>query len=173
MKERIPYPALLWMTGKCACVIGGGRVALHRVEALLDAGAQVRIIAPEADDELVELVAAGRIKWYKEKFATSMLQGVSFVVCATNDEEVNRRAAWTAKSMGALGVDGRRVSGAFQTSALRAGIAGGCLRAVAGTPRADSRRSKGDFGLQRSAARVLARSAFGRGHGARAERESG
>ena len=102
MKERIPYSALLWMTGKCACVIGGGRVALHRVEALLDAGAQVRVIAPEADDDLVELVAAGRIKWYKEKFATSMLQGVSFVVCATNDEEVNRKAAWTAKSMGAL-----------------------------------------------------------------------
>ena len=102
MKERIPYPALLWMTGKCVCVIGGGRVALHRVKALLDAGAQVRIIAPDADDELVELVTAGRIKWYKEKFATSMLQGVSFVVCATNDEAVNRRAAWAAKSMGAL-----------------------------------------------------------------------
>ncbi len=102
MKERIPYPALLWLTGKCACVIGGGRVALHRVKALLDAGAQVRVIAPEADDELVELVVAGRIKWYKEKFASSMLQRVSLVVCATNDEDVNRRAAWAAKSMGAL-----------------------------------------------------------------------
>ena len=102
MKERIPYPALLWLTGKCACVIGGGRVALHRVEALLEAGAQVRMIAPDADDELVELVTAGRIKWYKEAFAARMLQGASFVVCATNDEAVNRRAAWAAKSMGAL-----------------------------------------------------------------------
>lgn len=102
MKGRIPYPALLWLTGKRACVVGGGRVALHRIEALLDAGAQVRVIAPEAVDGVVDLVAAGRIKWHKEPFAASMLQGVSIVVCATDDPDVNRRAAWAAKSMGAL-----------------------------------------------------------------------
>ncbi|MBR1553122.1 MAG: bifunctional precorrin-2 dehydrogenase/sirohydrochlorin ferrochelatase [Schwartzia sp.] len=102
MKERVPYPALLWLTGKRACVVGGGKIALHRVEGLLDAGVQVRVIAPEAVDEIVDLVAAGKIKWHKEPFAASMLQGVSIVVCATDDVDVNRRAAWAAKSMGAL-----------------------------------------------------------------------
>ncbi len=102
MKDRASYPALLWMTGKRACIVGGGQVALHRAEAMLEAGALVRVVAPEAIDGIVELVAAGRIKWYKESFATSMLQGASFVVCATDDPDVNRRAAWAAKSMGAL-----------------------------------------------------------------------
>ena len=102
MKDRTSYPALLWMTGKRACIVGGGQVALHRAEAMLEAGALIRVVAPEAIDGIVELVAAGRIKWYKEPFATSMIQGASFVVCATDDPDVNRRAAWAAKSMGAL-----------------------------------------------------------------------
>lgn len=102
MKDRTSYPALLWMTGKRACIVGGGQVALHRAEAMLEAGALIRVVAPEAIDGIVELVAAGRIKWYKEPFATSMIQGASFVVCATDDPDVNRRAAWAAKSMGAM-----------------------------------------------------------------------
>ena len=102
MNERNSYPALLWMTGKRACVVGGGAVALHRVEALLEAGAQVRVIAPEAVDGIEELVEKGRVKWHKEPFAASMLQGASVVICATDNPDVNRRAAWAAKSMGAL-----------------------------------------------------------------------
>ena len=102
MKERSSYPALLWLTGREAVVIGGGPVALHRVEGLLDAGVKVRVIAPEAVDEIVNLVVEGQIKWHKEPFAASMLRGASIVICATDDPDVNRRAAWAAKSMGAL-----------------------------------------------------------------------
>ena len=103
MKTKgLSYPALLWMTGKRACVVGGGRVALHRVEALLEAGALVRVVAPEAVEGIEKFVEMGKVKWHKEPFAASMLQGASFVVCATSDPDVNRRAAWAAKSMGAL-----------------------------------------------------------------------
>lgn len=102
MKARKSYPALLWLTGREAAVVGGGRVALHRIEGLLDAGVKVRVIAPEAIEEIVNLVVEGRVKWIKEPFATSMIRGVSIVVCATDCPDVNRRAAWAAKSMGAL-----------------------------------------------------------------------
>lgn len=102
IKERTSYPALLWLTGREAVVVGGGPVALHRIEGLLDAGVKVRVIAPEAIDEIVNLVVAGQIKWHKEPFVTSMIRGASIVVCATDDIDVNRRAAWAAKSMGAM-----------------------------------------------------------------------
>lgn len=102
MKGRIPYPAFLWLAGKRACVVGGGSVALHRAETLLEAGVQVNVVAPEAVDGVVDLVVEGRLKWYKENFSTSMLRGMSIVVCATDNPDVNRRAAWAAKSMGAL-----------------------------------------------------------------------
>lgn len=77
-------------------------MALHRVEALLEAGALVRVVAPEAVEGIEKFVEMGKVKWHKEPFAASMLQGASFVVCATSDPDVNRRAAWAAKSMGAL-----------------------------------------------------------------------
>ncbi|MBR5162814.1 MAG: bifunctional precorrin-2 dehydrogenase/sirohydrochlorin ferrochelatase, partial [Schwartzia sp.] len=97
-----PYPALLWLLGKRACVIGGGRVALHRVEGLLNAGVDVRVVAPEIDEGIRKLVEEGDVRWEQKPFSASLLQGVSFVVCATNDPDVNRQAAWAAKAMGAL-----------------------------------------------------------------------
>ena len=102
IKERTSYPALLWLTGREAVVVGGGQVALHRIEGLLDAGVKVHVVAPEAVDEIVNLVVEGQVKWHKEPFSTSMIRGASIVVCATDDSDVNRRAAWAAKSMGAL-----------------------------------------------------------------------
>ncbi len=102
MKQNLLYPALLSLAGKRVCVIGGGQVALHRVKSLLDAGALVRIVAPEAVDGIVKLVEEGKVKWHKEPFASSMLQGAFLVVCATDEEGVNRQAAWAAKAMGAL-----------------------------------------------------------------------
>ena len=84
IKERTSYPALLWLTGREAVVVGGGPVALHRIEGLLEAGVKVRVIAPEAVDEIVNLVVEGQIKWHKEPFATSMIRGASIVICATD-----------------------------------------------------------------------------------------
>ena len=102
MKAKNPYPALLWLQGKRACVVGGGHVALHRVEGLLDAGVEVCVVAPEIGEGIKKLVEEGRVQWEHKRFSAALLQGVSFVVCATDDPDVNRQAAWAAKAMGAL-----------------------------------------------------------------------
>jgi uroporphyrin-III C-methyltransferase/precorrin-2 dehydrogenase/sirohydrochlorin ferrochelatase len=41
------YPLALKLTGRRVLVVGGGAVATRRVPALLAAGAQVEIVAPE------------------------------------------------------------------------------------------------------------------------------
>lgn len=102
MNEKNPYPALLWLQGKRACVIGGGHIALHRVEGLLNGGAEVCVVAPKIGEGMRTLVDEGRVRWEQKTFSASLLQGVSFVVCATDDPDVNRQAAWAAKAMGAL-----------------------------------------------------------------------
>ena len=102
MRGSNPYPALLWLKGKRACVVGGGHVALHRVEGLLDAGVEVYVVAPKIDEGIRKLMEEGRVRWEQKKFSAALLQGVSFVVCATDDPDVNRQAAWAAKAMGAL-----------------------------------------------------------------------
>ena len=56
------YPVFLDIADKPVVVIGGGSVALGKVEGLLEAGARVAVVSPELAPELTDLAAAGRIK---------------------------------------------------------------------------------------------------------------
>jgi len=47
------FPAFLKLAGRSVVVVGGGRVAAAKLEALLDAGARVTVVAPEVRPELV------------------------------------------------------------------------------------------------------------------------
>ncbi|MGI9008471.1 MAG: NAD(P)-dependent oxidoreductase, partial [Streptosporangiaceae bacterium] len=49
------YPVELAMAGRRAVVVGGGAVALRRARARAETGADVTVIAPEADDALAAL----------------------------------------------------------------------------------------------------------------------
>lgn len=49
------YPLFLDLTGRRVVVVGGGAVALRRLPALLEAGAQVVVVAPRYDAALTEL----------------------------------------------------------------------------------------------------------------------
>ena len=41
------YPVNLLVRGRRVVVVGGGRIAARKIEPLLDAGAQVEVVAPE------------------------------------------------------------------------------------------------------------------------------
>lgn len=45
--KKVYYPVMLNIAGKKAAVIGGGEVASRKVGDLLEAGAEVIVIAPE------------------------------------------------------------------------------------------------------------------------------
>ena len=79
-------------------LIGGGSVATRKARLLLDARAQVTIIAPDLHDELLELAQAGRIKHHKRLFAAGDTQGFGLVICATNNSTTNTQVSVEAKS---------------------------------------------------------------------------
>jgi len=87
------FPAFLDLRGRPVLVVGGGAVARRKVAALLDAGADVRVGAPDIVPELAQLAAAGRIRHLPGEFQAAWLDEAWFAVAATDDPEVNRRVA--------------------------------------------------------------------------------
>lgn len=63
------YPLLLQLHGRQTVVIGAGTVATRRISGLLDDGALVRVIAPEASDEIRHWHREGRIDWQQRAYA--------------------------------------------------------------------------------------------------------
>jgi len=94
------YPLSLKLSGRLVAMIGAGGVALRKVEALLECGARIRIIAPEATEELQRLASDGAISWVARAFEPGDLDGCALVVAATGDEGVNRRVVEEAHRRG-------------------------------------------------------------------------
>ena len=55
------YPIFLDIKQKRCAVIGGGTVALRKIEMLLDHGALVDVISPETCAPIEEMAASGKI----------------------------------------------------------------------------------------------------------------
>jgi siroheme synthase-like protein len=90
--------ACLDLEGRSALVVGGGRIALEKVEGLLECGAHVTVVAPEIEAGLerdaVELV--------RRPYRTSDLDGRFLVVAATSTPAVNRHVFRDAEARGLL-----------------------------------------------------------------------
>ena len=87
-KNNFIYPAMLSLTNKQCILIGGGPVALRKVKTLLDAGANVTVIAPSFVTEIEKL--REKISLIKRNFKAEDLQGVFLVIAATDNFEINR-----------------------------------------------------------------------------------
>ncbi|KGQ71023.1 sirohydrochlorin ferrochelatase [Chelonobacter oris] len=79
-------------------VVGGGHVALRKIEALLKVGAQVRVVAEKLHDVLQQLQQQKQIDWIGQRFTTEQLQSVYLVIAATNDSVLNRQIFLAAEA---------------------------------------------------------------------------
>lgn len=97
------YPTMLTgMTHTLALVIGGGPVGERKVQGLLAAGAQVRLVSPEATPLLQSWAASGHIEWLQRPYQAGDVAGARLVYAATNQRAVNARIAEEARERGLL-----------------------------------------------------------------------
>ncbi|MDB6089872.1 MAG: precorrin-2 dehydrogenase [Gammaproteobacteria bacterium] len=82
-------PLFLQLRSQPAVVVGGGRVAVRKVDLLLKTGARVTVVAPELREELHKLAASGALRHISAEFEAAQLDGAVIVIAATNDHEVN------------------------------------------------------------------------------------
>ncbi len=88
-----PLPVFLAVNGKPCTVIGGGSVAGRKCADLIEAGADITVIAVHADESIVRLAEKGALKLLARKYSPGDLKGAFIVFAATNDNEVNK-AVW-------------------------------------------------------------------------------
>ncbi|MBU9835068.1 uroporphyrinogen-III C-methyltransferase [Rahnella sp. L72c] len=70
-------------------VVGGGEVAARKIDLLLRAGAQVRIVAQSLSPELEQRRQAAEISWSAQAFLPEQLDDVFLVIAATDDAALN------------------------------------------------------------------------------------
>ncbi|WP_421595491.1 siroheme synthase CysG [Rahnella sp. PD4] len=70
-------------------VVGGGEVAARKIDLLLRAGAQVRIVAQALSPELEQRRQAAEISWSAQAFLPEQLDDVFLVIAATDDAALN------------------------------------------------------------------------------------
>jgi uroporphyrin-III C-methyltransferase/precorrin-2 dehydrogenase/sirohydrochlorin ferrochelatase len=92
------YPTALRLLGRPVLVVGGGPVAARRAKGLLDAGAQVTVVAPVASAALRELADAGLLTWEPRTYLPSDVDGVWFVQTATGDPAVDTQVSADAEA---------------------------------------------------------------------------
>lgn len=112
------YPLLLDLAGKAVLVVGAGRVATRRAAALVDAAAEVTVIAPDGTPEM----AALPVDWQQRRYANGDIDGKWWLVhAATDDTEVNAAVAAAAAALGVWCVraDAARQSAAWVPAVLR------------------------------------------------------
>jgi len=96
------YPIFLNVSGKRCVVVGGGQVALRKVGALLDHGANVEVISPDLCPELNKLAETGEIAAQRKLYQTGDLKGALIVIAATDDHGINLEVVKEAKGTGVL-----------------------------------------------------------------------
>ncbi|HJT37732.1 MAG TPA: bifunctional precorrin-2 dehydrogenase/sirohydrochlorin ferrochelatase [Actinomycetota bacterium] len=84
------YPAILMLDGRLGVVIGGGAVGERKVRTLLDAGARVKVVTPEATPRLKKLAADDRIELIERPYARGDLKGAAVVIASTDERDVNQ-----------------------------------------------------------------------------------
>jgi precorrin-2 dehydrogenase/sirohydrochlorin ferrochelatase len=89
-QSLVGYPVNLLVAGRRCVVVGAGRIAARKIESLLAAGAEVRVVAPEVGAEVREWADAGRLTLEERPFAETDVEGAWLVVTATDVPEVNR-----------------------------------------------------------------------------------
>ncbi|MGH8045575.1 MAG: precorrin-2 dehydrogenase/sirohydrochlorin ferrochelatase family protein, partial [Stenotrophomonas sp.] len=85
------------LRGSRVLVVGGGEIALRKSRLLVDAGALLRVVAPQIEDQLRELVLGSGGDLILRGYQEADLDGCVLIIAATDDEPLNAQVSSDAK----------------------------------------------------------------------------
>jgi len=96
------YPVCLKLENVPCCVIGGGEIALRKIESLLACGAQVSVISLHLCKKLKILAKKNKFSFQRSKYQKKFLRKKFLIIAATNNSDINKKIAHDAFSLGLL-----------------------------------------------------------------------
>ncbi|MCT8165771.1 MULTISPECIES: siroheme synthase CysG [unclassified Pseudomonas] len=86
------------LQGGRVLVVGGGEIALRKARLLADAGAALRVVAPEVDEQLASLAQEGGGEVLVRGYQANDLDGCRLVIAATDDSALNAQVSADAQA---------------------------------------------------------------------------
>lgn len=96
------FPIYLKLTGKPCLVVGAGAIAESKIQSMLDAEAEVTVVATYACERVLQQADAGELTLHLREFRDNDLEGKYMAVAGTNVPEVNRAVFAGAHQRGIL-----------------------------------------------------------------------
>ncbi len=96
------YPINVDLSGRRCVVVGGGAVAERKVEALVDFGASVSVVAPNLTPRLMQMAAQDLFEHVVASYEDRHLDGAFLAIAATDDRETNKAVYDGARRRGIL-----------------------------------------------------------------------
>lgn len=99
------FPVFLKLNNLSVLIVGGGKVALEKLTAVLENSpkSRVTLVAEEIQDELRQFVSSfSNVELVQETFGVEHLEGKQVVIAAVNDIEVSQKIKVLANSKGLL-----------------------------------------------------------------------
>jgi precorrin-2 dehydrogenase/sirohydrochlorin ferrochelatase len=91
------FPVNLNITGKLCLVVGGGSVALRKINALLGCGALVKVISPWVVTDIAQLAEDGHLSLHLRGYRHGDMVGSFLVFAATDSPEVQEKVGREAE----------------------------------------------------------------------------
>ena len=70
-------------------VVGGGQVALRRIEKLIEEEATIVVVSPDVLPDIARYHTEGKLQWLEETYQSEYMVGQQFVIIATDIPVVN------------------------------------------------------------------------------------
>ena len=93
---------ILKLGGRPCLVVGAGSIAESKITSLIEADAQVLVVAPDATPAVRSWAQVKRVEWRQRGFQPSDLDGVFIVVAATSSAELHKQIFQEATKRGVL-----------------------------------------------------------------------
>lgn len=87
------YPIFLNLQSRNCLVVGGGRVAERKVATLMEYGAKISVVSPQAEESIIEYSSQGLISWKRREFQPEDLDNTFMVFIATAEQLLNKYIA--------------------------------------------------------------------------------